>query len=117
MKYSIGLKKNADFSRVYKRGRSKANRSLVMYILKRQDQTNRLGISVSKKVGNSVIRHRIKRRMKEIYRLNEEKFGTGYDIVFIARNAAADASSAELQKSMMHLAGLHHLTDEGDVRS
>ncbi|MDO4614962.1 MAG: ribonuclease P protein component [Lachnospiraceae bacterium] len=112
MKYSIGLKKNADFSRVYRRGKSKANKQLVMYILKRQDQMNRMGISVSKKVGNSVIRHRIKRRMKEIYRLNEEKFGSGYDIVFIARNAAAEASSEELRKSMFHLAGLHHITNE-----
>ena len=71
MKYSESLKKNRDFQQVYKRGTSKANRYLVMYVLPNQHMKNRLGISVSKKVGNSVVRHRITRLVRESYRLNE----------------------------------------------
>ena len=74
MKYSESLKKNRDFQQVYKRGTSKANRYLVMYVLHNQHMMNRLGISVSKKVGNSVVRHRLTRLIRESYRLNEEKF-------------------------------------------
>ena len=74
MKYSESLKKNRDFQQVYKRGTSKANRYLVMYVLPNQHMMNRLGISVSKKVGNSVVRHRLTRLIRESYRLNEEKF-------------------------------------------
>ena len=74
MKYSESLKKNRDFQQVYKRGTSKANRYLVMYVLPNQHMKNRLGISVSKKVGNSVVRHRITRLVRESYRLNEDLY-------------------------------------------
>ena len=81
MKYSESLKKNRDFQLVYKKGTSFANRYLVMYVLKNQLDKNRIGISVSKKVGNSVVRHHLTRLLRESYRLNEEKFKCGYDIV------------------------------------
>ena len=74
MQRSESLKKNHDFQKVYKNGTSKGNRYLVMYVLKNQYMKNRLGISVSKKVGNSVVRHRLTRLIRESYRLNEEKF-------------------------------------------
>ena len=74
MKYSESLKKNRDFQHVYRNGTSKANRYLVMYVLENQHMKNRLGISVSKKVGNSVVRHRITRLIRECYRLNEDLF-------------------------------------------
>ena len=64
---------------------------------------NTLGVSVSKKVGNSVVRHRIKRLVKEIYRLEEDEWMKGMDIVFIARNHAAECSFAELSKTVHDL--------------
>ena len=85
MLFSESLKKYGDFQRVYKRGRSYANKYLIMYVLKQDVQENRIGISVSKKVGNSVVRHRITRLIRESYRLNEQKFVGGLDIVVIAR--------------------------------
>ena len=72
MKYAESLKKNKDFQNVYKNGTSYANRYLVMYMLRNQVSRNRLGISVSKKVGNSVVRHRLTRLIWESSRLNEE---------------------------------------------
>lgn len=104
MKYSESLKKNRDFQIVYKNGTSQANRYLVMYVLKNQYNKNRLGISVSKKVGNSVVRHRITRLIRESYRLNEEFFQKGLDIVVIARVAAKNSDFFEIEKSLLNLA-------------
>ena len=92
MKYSESLKKNKDFQQVYRHGTSKANRYLVMYVLDNQYMKNRLGISVSKKVGNSVVRHRLTRLVRESYRLNEELFRRNLDIVVIARPAGQELS-------------------------
>ena len=69
MKYSESLKKHKDFQHVYKKGSSYANKYLVMYVLENQTEGNRLGISVSKKVGNSIVRHRLTRLIRESYRL------------------------------------------------
>ncbi len=107
MKYSESLKKNRDFQQVYKRGTSKANRYLVMYVLPNQHMKNRLGISVSKKVGNSVVRHRLTRLIRESYRLNEEEFDRNLDIVVIARTSAKDRSYQEIESALMHLARKH----------
>ena len=109
MKYSESLKKNKDFQQVYKRGTSKANRYLVMYVLPNQHMKNRLGISVSKKVGNSVVRHRITRLLRESYRLNEEKFQKDLDIVVIARNSAKDRSYHEIESALINLAERHEI--------
>ena len=110
MKYSESLKKNRDFQQVYKRGTSKANRYLVMYVLPNQHMMNRLGISVSKKVGNSVVRHRLTRLIRESYRLNEEKFDRNLDIVVVARAAAKGKSFHEIESAFLHLARKHHIT-------
>ena len=109
MKFSESLKKNLDFRVVYSRGKSYANRLLVMYVLKNETKKNRLGISVSKKVGNSVVRHHITRLIRESYRLQEERFQSGIDLVVIARGAAKDASYHEIESAMMHLAKLHKI--------
>ena len=79
MIFSESLKKYGDFQRVYQNGKSYANKYLVMYILRQNTRMNRIGISVSKKVGNSVVRHRITRLIRESYRLNENKFDDGLD--------------------------------------
>ena len=107
MKYSESLKKNKDFQQVYKRGTSKANRYLVMYVLPNQHMKNRLGISVSKKVGNSVVRHRLTRLIRESYRLNEAEFENSLDIVVVARPQAKDRTYHEIESALMHLAEKH----------
>lgn len=110
----IGLKKNSDFSRVYRHGISRADSCLVLYRLKRPDDAEgRFGVSVSSKVGNSVVRHRIKRRLKEIYRLHEDASASGYDFVVIARKKAADAGYAELETSFIRLMKKLSQTDGG----
>ena len=110
MKYSESLKKNKDFQQVYRHGTSKANRYLVMYVLDNQYMKNRLGISVSKKVGNSVVRHRLTRLIRESYRLNEMEFDNSLDIVVVARPQAKDRSYQEIESALMHLAEKHHIT-------
>lgn len=109
MNFSESLKKNRDFQTVYRKGKSYANRYLVMYVLENQTERNRLGISVSKKVGNSVIRHHVTRLLRESYRLHEDMFNSGLDIVVIARNTAKDVSYHEIESALLHLGGLHKI--------
>lgn len=112
MKYSESLKKNEDFKKVYNRGKSIANRYLVLYVKENDLGRNRVGISVSKKVGNSVVRHRITRLIREGYRLQEEYFHIGYDLVFIARVNAKDCTYFEIESAIYHLAKKHHIIEE-----
>ncbi|MDY5021228.1 MAG: ribonuclease P protein component [Blautia sp.] len=109
MKQTESLKKNKDFQTVYHNGTSYANRYLVMYVLKNQCNKNRLGISVSKKVGNSVVRHRVTRLIRESYRLNEMLFAGGLDVVIIGRPSVKGKSFHDVEGSIMHLAGKHHI--------
>ena len=107
MKFSDSLKKNRDFQNVYRKGESYANKYFVMYVLKNETEENRIGISVSKKVGNSVIRHHLSRLIRESYRLHEDMFNSGLDIVVIARSTAKDISYHEAESALLHLGGLH----------
>ena len=109
MKYSESLRKNWDFQLVYKKGTSYANRYLVMYVLKNQLNRNRIGISVSKKVGNSVVRHHLTRLIRESYRLNEEKFACGYDIIVIVRVSGKEQGFRSLESALLHLGKLHKI--------
>ena len=111
MKYSESLKKNKDFQNVYKHGISYANKYLVMYVLENQTDQNRLGISVSKKVGNSIVRNRLTRLIRESYRLQEDRFKCGFDIVVIARIGAKGKSYKEIDSAMLHLGHLHEIID------
>lgn len=103
MKHTESLKKNFQFRHVYNRGRSIANRHLVLYYVKNGTQGNRLGISVSKKVGKSVVRSHVTRLIRESYRSIEEEIKQGLDLVVIARNACAAASYHEVCRSLRHL--------------
>ena len=107
MKFTESLRKNQQFQFVYKNGKSYANKYMVMYVKKNGLEINRLGISVSKKVGNSVVRHRVKRLIKESYRLHENIFNSGLDIVVIARNNAAGFTYQEAESALLHLWKLH----------
>lgn len=109
MKFSESLKKNRDFQTVYRKGKSYANRYLVMYVLENGTETNRIGISVSKKVGNSVVRHHITRLIREGYRLQEDMFRQGLDIVVIARASARSASYHQIAGALKHLGRLHKI--------
>ena len=114
MKHSESLKKNMDFQNVYQNGKSYANKYLVMYVLENQSNKNRIGISVSKKVGNSVIRHRVKRLIKESYRLHEEMFNSGLDIVVIARASAKGKKYEAIESALLHVSNLHSILKKED---
>ena len=85
MKNTVSLKNNLHFRKVYNEGRPKADNYFVMFIRKNGLDHNRLGISVSKKAGNSVVRHRLTRLIRESYRLHEDMFSSGLDIVITVR--------------------------------
>ena len=112
MIFSESLKKNKDFQNVYRKGKSQANKFLVMYLWKNDSERNRLGISVSKKVGNSVVRHHLTRLIRESYRLNEEKFRKGYDFVVIARPQAKECSFHEIENAILHVAKLQRVRSD-----
>jgi ribonuclease P protein component len=107
MRKTESIKKNEVFKEIYSTGKSYANKNLVMYMKKNNTQKNRLGISVSKKVGNSVIRHRITRLIRESYRLNENNILEGLDIVVVARIGAKEKNYSEIEGSLLHLMKLH----------
>ena len=109
MKFSESLKKNKDFQVVYKNGKSYANRYLVLYIRENGMDKNRLGISVSKKVGNSVVRHHLTRLIRESYRLQEAQFQCGFDLVVIARAGAKERSYHDIESALIHLGKLHNI--------
>lgn len=103
----VTLKNYKEFGRVYDGGKSYANRYLVMYVLDNDLDYNRIGISVSKKVGNSVVRHRITRLIREGLRLHGDLFNNGLDIVVIARGTAKGKMQQEITSALLHLAKLH----------
>jgi ribonuclease P protein component len=109
MKFSESLKKNRDFRNVYNYGKSFANRHYVMYILDNNLEKNRLGIVVSKKVGNSVIRHHITRLVREVYRLHEDMFNSGLDIVVVTRVNAKNITYKQTVHALLHLSNLHNI--------
>ena len=103
MKFSSSLKLNHIFRRLY-RSRSFADGYLVLYARKNRTDHNRIGITVSKKLGHAVVRNRTRRRLREIYRLHEAEFQPGWDLVVVARSRAVDAPFDRLTKSYLHLA-------------
>lgn len=109
MKFSESLKKNKDFQIVYRKGKSFANKYLVMYVMKNGLERNRIGISASKKVGNSVVRHHLARLIRENYRLLEENFQCGYDIIIVVRVSAKEITFADMKSALIHLGKLHDI--------
>ena len=103
MKFSTSLKFNHIFQRLY-RTSGQANGLLVLYARKNRLGVNRVGITVSKKLGKAHIRNRVRRRVREVYRLNEDKFQPGWDIVVVGRAKALDAPFEKLTKSYLSLA-------------
>ena len=106
------LKKNEDFKRVFDEKKSCANKYLILYYRENGLDVNRLGIQVSKKVGNSVVRHRLTRLIRESYRLNAEKFSSGLDLVIIAREGARGKTYKEIEDALLHLGKISHILSE-----
>lgn len=109
MQFSESLKKNQQFQFVYKNGKSYANKYFIMYVKENGLGKNRIGISVSKKVGNSVVRHRVTRLVRESYRLHENIFNSGLDMVIVARPGAAFIGYEEAESALLHLGKLHQI--------
>lgn len=103
MKKTVSLKKNYEFVRIYKKGRFYAGRFIVLYVLKNNYGVNRLGIAISRKVGKSVRRNRIRRLVRESYRVYEEFIKDGLDMVFSARSTEKTPDYSEISKEMKFL--------------
>ena len=104
MKYTVSLKENRVFRRLYAKGKSAVSPTMVLYCRKNGRKENRYGITVSTKLGKAVTRNRVRRRLREIYRLNEDRFLPGYDIVVVARVKAVHSQYADLNKQFLRLA-------------
>ena len=111
MKHFNSIKKNSDFQKVYKTGKSFANRFLIMYVTEGSGGESRIGISVSKKVGNSVVRHHVTRLLRESFRLNQNRVKRGLDIVVVARASAKEAEFKNIESAYVHLCGLHNILE------
>jgi len=115
LKFTNSLKKNYEFKRLYNKGKHAASQYAVVYCRKNGKPENRLGITVSTKLGKAVQRNRIRRRLKEIYRLNEYTLASGYDIVVVARMKAKFSSYHELESNALSLFRKLRLIDDSSA--
>jgi len=104
MQFSKSLKLNHLFRRLYQKGKSAANKYLVIYCRRNGSPENRIGYTVSSKLGHAVVRNRVRRRLREIYRLHESQFRPGWDLVVVARSRAVDAPYKKLEGAYLSLA-------------
>ncbi len=114
MKNPDSIPKNSDFRRVYRARHSHASSHLVLYALTNGKDKVRIGVSVSKKVGNSVVRHRLKRQLREIFRLTQSQIKPGYDLVVVVREGSEGTPYDDLQEEVMRLLFRHHLLLKGE---
>ncbi len=104
MDFTDSLKSNYEFRRLYSKGKSSASSRLVLYCRRNRLRRSRLGITVGTKLGNAVVRNKVRRRLREIYRTNENLFASGYDIVVVARARSRDSEYSQLQADFLRLA-------------
>lgn len=105
MEFSVSMKKNHEFRRLYAKGKSVSTSTLVVYYRRVNRPYNQLGITVSTKVGHAVVRNKLRRRLREIYRLNEDKLERGLDMVVVARVKARYAAYSELERDYLYACG------------
>lgn len=106
------LRTNMEFKQVYEDGKNYWNRNLILYVRKNNLDYSRVGYSITKKIGNSVVRNKIRRRMKEIYRLNFDEIKDGYDFIFIPKRNIVDISYREIESAMLHIMKLAKLLED-----
>ena len=104
MKYTVSLKQNHEFRRLYNKGMSAAGPYMAVYCRKNRRDTSRLGLTTGVKLGHAVQRNRVRRRLREIYRTNEHRLSPGWDIVIVARVKAVYAHYGEMERSFLTLA-------------
>lgn len=103
MEKKFRLRKNAEFKKVYIGGKNFWNRNLILYIKKNKLEESRFGITITKKIGNAVVRNKIRRRVKEIYRLNLHRIKDGYDLILLPKKNVVDISYKELESALIHI--------------
>lgn len=104
MKESVTVKENYEFRRIYRKGSSAVSPCLVLYCRKNGRKTTRLGVTVTKKLGGAVVRNRVRRRLREIFRLHRGALAAGYDCIVVGRVRAVGASYQELDEQFCRLA-------------
>ena len=115
MEHTVSLKQNHEFRRLYQRGKSAVSPYFAIYCRRTGRPESRLGITTGVKLGHAVQRNRVRRRIRELYRTNEEKFVSGYDIVVVARTRAVFSRYSELERSFLQLMRkLGILSSKGD---
>lgn len=111
MQNTVSIKENRDFTRLYKSGKFYSSDCLILYVRKNRLDQNRLGVTVSKKVGKAVVRNRVRRRIKESYREIESRISASYDFVVVARGKAAECDYKKIRSALIYLmrkAGLYN---------
>lgn len=103
MRKEARITSNKDFKEVYSQGKSVANKDLVLFFLKKESSRTRIGISVSRKIGPAVVRNRIRRLIREVFRRNETEIKEGYDIVIIARQPIKEKSFHDVEKTSIDI--------------
>lgn len=118
MEFTDTLKKNYEFRRLYNKGKSAPTPYLVVYARRTGRPGNRVGITVSNKIGKAVVRNRVRRRLREIYRLHEAEVFRGTDLVIVARGKSVDAEYLQLEKAFLKACkqlGILHGKNEGSI--
>ena len=113
MHYTTTLKKNNEFRRLYAKGRSAVTPTLVVYARRNRSGENRVGFTVTVKLGHAVVRNRVRRRLREIYRLHEEALRRGMDIVVVARSRSTEVSYQRLERDFLSACAKLSLLEEG----
>lgn len=111
------LKKDQDFKSVYRNRKTYGNRNFTLYIRPNHTNQVRIGFSISKKVGNAVVRNRIKRRLKMLYRDHCKELKPGYDLVLVVKNNVADLSFPQLKSAFIHIMRVSRMTNTSKRRS
>ena len=117
MKFTVSLKENRTFRRLYSKGKSAVGGAMVLYCRKNGTPESRLGLTVSTKLGHAVTRNKVRRRLREIYRLNEDRLLPGYDLVIVARSRAVTGRFRDLEKEFLRLAKKLNLLREEETSS
>lgn len=116
MDFSVSMKKNHEFRRLYAKGKSVATKNLVVYFRRVERPYNQLGLTVSTKVGNAVVRNKVRRRLREIYRLNESGLICGMDVVIVARVKSRYSTYSELERDFLYACRRLGIAAEGERR-